>query len=141
MSRRAAMRHEKDNITESFCKASEIWLESIRPGLKESSVVKYGNIIKVHLLPYFSGMNVVDITSADILDFCNSLLQCSGKGGAALASKTIADIMTVLKAIYRFTSEKNGYENAIRDWPSVSQTHQPLRILSLPEQNRLSLYL
>ena len=121
--------------------SSEIWLESIRPGLKESSVVKYGNIIKVHLLPYFSGMNVVDITSADILAFCNSLLQCSGKGGAALASKTIADIMTVLKAIYRFTSEKNGYENAIRDWPSVSQTHQPLRILSLPEQNRLSLYL
>ena len=41
----------KENETRTFGKASEMWLEAVRPKLKESSMVKYRNIIRVHLLP------------------------------------------------------------------------------------------
>ncbi len=135
------MKPQKESTSESFCRASELWMESVGPRLKESSIVKYRNIIDVHLLPYFREMDMADITSTDILAFCNTLLRSDEKSESGLASKTIADILTVLKSIYRFISEKNSFENVIRDWPSVGRTNRPLRILSLPEQHRLSLYL
>ena len=47
------MKPKKESTSESFCKASELWMESVGPRLKESSIVKYRNIIDVHLLPYF----------------------------------------------------------------------------------------
>ena len=63
------MKPQKESTSESFCRASELWMESVGPRLKESSIVKYRNIIDVHLLPYFREMDMADITSTDILAF------------------------------------------------------------------------
>lgn len=51
----------KENETGTFGKASEMWLEAVRPKLKESSMVKYRNIIRVHLLPYFNGRSMAEL--------------------------------------------------------------------------------
>ena len=66
------MRGEKETTVESFRRASELWMERVQPRLKESSIVKYRNIINIHLLPYFREMNMTDITSADVLAFSNT---------------------------------------------------------------------
>lgn len=135
------MRVEKETTVESFRRASELWMERVQPRLKESSIVKYRNIINIHLLPYFREMNMTDITSADVLAFCNTLIRPEEKGALRRSPKTAVDILTVLKAIYKFASREGGFECAVRDWPSVGQFQRPLRVLSLSEQHRLSSYL
>ena len=51
----------KENENGTFGEVSEMWLEAVRPKLKESSMVKYRNIIRVHLLPYFNGRNMAEL--------------------------------------------------------------------------------
>lgn len=131
----------KENETGTFGKASEMWLEAVRPKLKESSMVKYRNIIRVHLLPYFNGRSMAELDRRDILSFCESLLYPGDGNDAKLAPKTTADIMAVLKAIYRFSAKSGSFENGISEWPSISQPRHPLKVLSQTEQGRLSAYL
>ena len=51
----------KENENGTFGEVSEFWLEAVRPKLKESSMVKYRNIIRVHLLPYFNGRSMAEL--------------------------------------------------------------------------------
>ena len=43
--------HDMSNC--EFEKIASQWLDSIKPQLKESSIVKYTNILNLHLLPEF----------------------------------------------------------------------------------------
>ena len=116
------------------------WLAVSRNQLKESSYVKYRTIINNHLLPVFGDYQIADITRNDISQFCNSLLS-EENDTPALSPKTASSIMCVLKNIFDYAAQVKQYATADLRGISIRQPHHQLRVLNLPEQQKLSEYL
>ena len=124
-----------------FADAAAEWLETLKPQLKESSIVKYMNILERNLLPAFARSDVFRISREDIREFSNRLLVSGGVKGEGLSPKTVADILSVLKNILKYSARERGYpEIDLRD-VFVKQPQKPMRILSHTEQQRLNRYL
>lgn len=116
------------------------WLANMRPQLKKSSVVKYENIIHLHLLPYFGNRAIRDITRDDVNVFC-SLLLSEDSAGQSFSPKTVMSIISVMKNIFRYAEQVKRYAVINLNGISVKQLQPQLRILSLIEQQKLSEYL
>ena len=116
------------------------WLSSIRTQLKESSSVKYLNIINTYLLPTFESTFIDSITKDNVSDFCNSLLSGDDKR-QALSPKTVTSAISVLKSIFDYASQVKQYKVVDISGVSVKQAQQKLRVLSIAEQQRLGEYL
>ncbi len=120
---------------------AEKWLESLKSRLKESSIIKYSNILKVHLYPKFDKSLINSITSRDIMDFYNELLNFSGGNKKGLSSRTISGILSILKSIFIYASKNEDIN--IPDFSGIYVKHEfkPMRILSVSEQHKLNQYL
>ena len=59
----------KSQLGIDFKTVSLAWVESLKPQLKESSIVKYTNVLENYLLPYFKDNTIETITREDILNF------------------------------------------------------------------------
>ena len=50
------------------------WLSWIQTQIKQSSYVKYRNMIRLHLIPNFGNACITEITREDVNQFCSKLL-------------------------------------------------------------------
>lgn len=129
------------NKNDSFLEVSERWFEFIKPQLKESSIVKYTNVLKTYLLPEFAKKNISDISRDEINIFCSNLLISGGVRKKGLSSKTVTNIMSVLKNIFKYASQFNNCQVIdIRD-VTIRHTQPKMRILTNNEQQKLNDYL
>lgn len=82
-----------------FKEAATLWLNTRRGILKEASVAKYRNILQKHLLPVWGDapMESIDEESA------NYFVQKKMK---TFSSKTVSDILNVLRAILKFLKRR-----------------------------------
>lgn len=117
------------------------WLETIKPQLKKSSFVKYTNVLVTYVFPYFGNNIIENITREDIADFSNILLFSGGKEGKGLSPKTVNSVISVLKGIFEYASQRKKLDVANINRLSVKQPQKPMRILSLAEQQKLSNFL
>lgn len=132
---------QPQQLDATFKTVSLAWIESLKPQLKESSIVKYTNILETYLFPYFINSAIETITREDILSLSNTLLISGGQKADGLSPKTVNSIISVLKSIFLYASH---YEKlTVTDICNISfkQPQKPMRILSLAEQNRLSNFL
>lgn len=133
-----------NNITTSelvFEIAAENWLDSMTSQLKESSIVKYRNILKSYLYPSFGKMEINSITYSDINDFSTKLMDCGGIKKTGLSPKTVTAVLSVLKSIFEHTAKNENI--IIPDFSDIyiKQSPKPMRILSVSEQSKLNQYL
>lgn len=84
------------------------WLEEVIPDVKETSVIKYRNIIHSYLLPHFGRSLVNKIDRRRIIAFTSSLLATGGAKGSGLKPSTVNTILTVFKKILEFASQETG---------------------------------
>lgn len=117
------------------------WLEILKPELKESSVVKYANILDCYLLPKFGSTKITDISRKDVSSYCSSLLTAGGKKKKCLSPKTINGILSVLRNIFDFAAEEKNLQVAVIDNISMRQPQKAMRVLSRAEQYAISKYL
>lgn len=134
----------KNNIATSklvFEIAAEKWLDSITSQLKESSIVKYRNILKSYLYPSFGKMEINSITYSDITDFSTKLMDFGGIKKTGLFPKTVTAVLSVLKSILEYTAKNESI--IIPDFSNIyiKQCPKPMRILSVSEQSKLIQYL
>lgn len=134
----------KNNIATSklvFEIAAEKWLDSITSQLKESSIVKYRNILKSYLYPSFGKMEINSITYSDITDFSTKLMDFGGIKKTGLSPKTVTAVLSVLKSILEYTAKNESI--IIPDFSNIyiKQCPKPMRILSVSEQSKLIQYL
>ena len=125
----------------SFQVVAMDWLETLKPSLKESSVVKYTNILTTYLFPRFEKEAIESITKEDIFEFSTHLLVYGGKKGTGLSSKTVMSILTILKSIFQYAKEYENLEVADISKIPMKQNPKTMRILSICEQQKLSNYL
>lgn len=120
--------------------ASE-WIDTMQSQIKESSYVKYTNILTNHLFPKFENYRIEEIQIEDVILYCNELLTSGGKNNKGLSPKTVTDIISVLKNIFEYANISGKYSVADINKISIKQKQRQMRILSLSEQQRLDQYL
>lgn len=120
---------------------SDEWFSLKKTQLKDSTSVKYSILLSVHIIPKLGNKEIEKITRRDIQQFVQQLISSGKSDGNGLAPKTVADILSLLKNIFKYANEL-GY-NCSPEICSVRvhQDQKALRVLSLEEQNKLSTYL
>ena len=76
------------------------WLKNVKLRVKESSYVKYYNIVKNHIIPDLGEQQLEYLTTEVVEQFIQKKLQ-NGKrdGSGGLSEKTVKDILSILKEI------------------------------------------
>lgn len=125
----------------SFKEIADEWINGLKPQLKESSSVRYQNILNLHLLPRFAEEKVSAITRDEIIEFRSELLHSGGRDKDGLSPKMVADILSVQKSIFEYASQIKKYTVTDMKGISVKQSQKPMRILTRSEQEQLSDFL
>lgn len=128
--------------SELFQDVSERWLSTIQVSVKESTVVKYRNLLYRHILVEFGQYNISDIKTKDIENFVYKKICCGrldGTGG--LSRKTVKDMLCVMRKILEY-AERNG--TAVSCSTSniyIKKSDYNLQIISPKNQEMLEQYL
>lgn len=117
------------------------WMNDITPRIKESTQVKYRNIIKHHVIPGFGTISCFKLTCSQVQEYCNMLLISGGKSGKGFAPKTVSDILSVLKSILKYASICEGVITCDLSSVIIKQSAKELRVFSVKEQEKLCEYL
>lgn len=119
-----------------------LWLENSKMRVRESSYVKYVNILQKHILPEMGQVRVRRITTEKVERFVQHQLNAgklNGKGG--LSEKTVKDMVVVLKSICHY-AEQMGISAPCRfELIRVRQNSKELQILGKQEQRKLKSFL
>lgn len=134
-------RAQKSSLSAGFAEIAEEWLESLKPQLKESSIVKYSNILNAYLLPAFREKQISDISRDDIMALSSRMLASGGRKENGLSPRTVTCALAVLKSIFSYASKTKHCPLADVRGISVKQPQKPMQILSWMEQQKLSHYL
>ncbi|MBR3623893.1 MAG: site-specific integrase [Selenomonadaceae bacterium] len=142
----ARSRH-KINVTKKSDESARLiniganWLSHTEPQLKPSTVSKYKDYLRCYIYPALGRKKIADITDADIADFCSALMRHGKKDGTALSSKTVAEILRVLKRLRIYAISRKYDVGYTLDYIKVKQNQQELRVFTDTEQRRLRNYL
>ena len=126
--------------TDCFESVALEWLSCTQPQIKQSSYVKYRNMILLHLIPNFGNTYITGITRENVNQFCSELL-LGDDDHPALSAKSVTGIISVMKSIFEYAEQVKKYDVINLNGISVKQAQKRLRILSANEQQRLCEYL
>lgn len=124
-----------------FRQVAEDWFVFLKPRLKESSIIKYRNILNLYLLPEYGERRMSEISRADITAFGNELLTRGGARQKGLSPKTVTGIIALMKSIFGYAVQEMAFPAPDIRGVCVKQPQKPLRVLSRVEQQKLSSYL
>lgn len=118
------------------------WLNSKEHQLKESTRIKYKNILQRYIYPYFEKSDDINSISHETMEaFVKELLTTGGKNKKGLSEKTVADVISVIRQIEKYAVshgiEMNFYSTDI----SIKHKTGTLNILSVQEEQKLLKYL
>ncbi len=82
-------------------------VHAICPKVKESTSNKYRNLLNSYILPVFGSKQLRDITHEFIETQCNFFLVSGGLKENGLSSKTVSDILSLIRNILQFAT-RNG---------------------------------
>lgn len=140
----APMNIERSNkfLSDSSFKAlARNWLENSSINFKESTYIRYRNLIENYLIPEFQNHQITDITHQEVEAFCCILEKHGKQNRKGLSRKTISDILSVLRRILHYTQSLGiPIDTAIFEI-SLKQESRNLEVLSLSEQRVLQQYL
>lgn len=131
----------KESINPVFSHISSEWIQVQKPQLKESSISKYENILNSYLIPSYGNRIIEEITRSEVTSYSLELLSNGGIKRSGLAPKTVNSILSVLKNIFKYAEREMNLSIADISDIGVKQPQQPLRILSVNEQQRICSYL
>lgn len=131
-----------DNVQEVlFSILANGWIQENTPFLKESSLVKYKNLLRLYIMPVLGECPISEITNGKVSSMCNEMLSNGGAEGKGLSPKTVSDVQTLLKNILKY-ARSTGFTVAFTSCPvSIRQQSRSLRVFSIQEQKVLTEYL
>ena len=91
---------------------SELWLQSKKLSVKESSFYNYKQKLDDHILPQLGSLKYSEISKSQLNDFIDYLLvsgRKDGKGG--LYKGTVKDNITLMKSISKFAHTEFNVKN------------------------------
>lgn len=117
------------------------WIENIKPQIKESTRNKYYNLLDSYILPTYGEERLECITYDFIENHCHSLLVSGGTKGIGLSTKTVTDVLSVIRNILEFAVKKGRIIPCDGSAVQVKHISKEIRVLSRSEQKKLCQYL
>ena len=114
-----------------FKNVSKEWLEYKKNSIKKSTYYNYKFIIEKYINKKFGEQNIEKVK--DYNQYIQELMN-------RLSSKTIRDIMSVLKAILKYYEEENDYKLKFKRMNIPKLEKKEIRILSKKERIKLEKY-
>lgn len=114
------------------------WLRKKKLSVKESTYIRYQNIIKNHINPELGKFPINKISTELIENFIDSKLKngrLDGKGG--LSPKTMSDILVLIKESFKYAQASGVFTICCFEQISFKKTNHEMRVLSVAEQKRL----
>lgn len=125
----------------AFAEYAEKWLAAVRGHVKESTYMKYWNQLYSYILPEL-GEKKWDTLSRDVVEeFCEDLLFFGGKKKRGLSPKTVSDVMSVVRSIFRYALGHGEKEMFDISGVTVKKKQEEMKVLSREDQDRLYRYL
>lgn len=120
---------------------SERWLESQKGTLKETTLVKYGSILKNHILPKYGNKYVNELTDDEIRLWIENLTLPGMRGREGISPKSANAVASVMRLILRYARTAcNAATPELADIRMKQEKNQ-IEILSHSEQDVLKEYL
>ncbi len=114
------------------------WLQSSRNSIKESSYARYSQLIERHIRPYLGNYTLSKLTPKVVENYIDQQLNHGRlSDGGALSSKTVTDILTVIKSTLEFGRCNNMEISCNLNRISVKKQTHEMRVLSREEQETL----
>ena len=128
-------KHSNNEIYEFWLRE---WLKSKKINIKESTYIRYRNIIENHIMPELGKYPISKISTALIERFVSDKLtkgRLDGNGG--LSPKTMSDILLIMKESFKYAQASGIITICSFDRVSIKRQNQEIRVLSVSEQKRL----
>lgn len=119
----------------------QCWLDNVKLRIKESSYVKYRNLVSNHILPQLGSIRAGQMTTAVVEAFVQGKLSEKNFRGEALSGKTVKDILTLLKEICRYASYWDVNVPCHFELIRLKSCDSQVRILDRQEQKKLDQFL
>lgn len=111
----------------SFNELFAEWFNSVSFGIKESTASNYRMKADKHLIPYFNTIKCFEINSEHILEFVQS------KRKAKLSDRYIADMVVIIKSVFKFGSKKYHCNNPTEGLKMSFKRSDEIKVLE-PDQ-------
>ena len=115
------------------------WLQSVRINVKESTYMRYKQMISTQILPELGKYPISKMSSQLLERFVEDKLtkgRLDGKGG--LSPKTVTDIITIIKSSMEYASYTGLSVTCNLSKLSVKKKEKEMRVLSTEEQKKLT---
>ena len=111
------------------------WFYVTKNRIKESTAANYRMKLDKHILPAFGEKNYSMLTAKDIYAFIERKMK------SGLSARYIADIIVLMKSIYRYACREYAVRNVLDSIIMPKRQRKEVRVLTKEEQRRLSAYL
>ena len=96
---RNIVKKEDDKLKFNILVLVEEWLENKKISIKESTYCNYVYVINKYIIPTFENMKIEEVQNYNFNDFVMELME-------ELSTKTVRDILCILKAILCYANEE-----------------------------------
>lgn len=107
------------------------YLSAIKPQLKESTLANYRMKAEKHIIPAFGDKCCCLLTADDVYAFVGK------KRESGLSARYIADIVVLLRSIYRFAARTQNIRNPLEGFKMPKTAKTDVAVLSKHDQQRL----
>lgn len=125
----------------TFYEISTQWLNMKEATIKLSSYIRYSNLLNAYLYPQYRDTLIEDISPTSVDSYINMLLTSGKKDKTGLAPKTVQCIISLLKSILEYAYRMNYNSSISTSYISIKQERKPMHILSITDQNVLTIYI
>jgi Site-specific recombinase XerC len=131
-SKMSALDKHEYSITEMTVKEITLeYLDTVKPQLKESTLANYRMKAEKHIIPAFGDKCCCLLTADDVYAFIRK------KRKIGMSARYIADIVVLLKGIYRFAARTHNIRNPLDSFKMPKTAKTDVAVLSEHDQHRL----
>lgn len=117
------------------------WLDMKANKVKKSTWSRYEYQINKYILPFLGNISVDGIEDQTIENFTAHLLSHGGRCGHGMASKSVNDILSMVKCSLEYANEIGYCTHCNLRKIRVQEHPKEMRVLSIQEQQRLQSFL
>ena len=129
----------KSQVTITYAEILIAWLQSSRINVKESTYMRYKQLIDKHIAPSLGIFQLNRISTQLVEKFVDDKLKCGrldGNGG--LSPKTVTDIITIIKSSMEYASYNGFSVTCNLSKLSIKKKEKEMRVLTTQEQKSLT---
>ena len=115
------------------------WLANKKSVVKESTFIRYRNLIENHIKPNLGKLNIIEINNRCIQQYI-SRKSIDGRidGCGGLSPKTLYDIILIIRESLKYINETNDSVNSDIGKITIKKSNHDMRVLTISEEKKLN---